>query len=407
MSMAPDGLELGDATSAMAWGVLAGTLGASAAMFASLGMTMSAWWAMIACAPALLTFTARRAGGVNTIAVIFVFFHLMYGLSGPTAVLFGGDLPAVYSGPFATSSYLESVALASIGIVVGASLCRPAMIYLSPQLDEARRSTRLIDLAIWLTVVGSLLEVANVIAAGGTSMLGAGKATYQSALTGLPYTLHSYEFAYAGVGAAGLSLAAARSPVARSRLWRRARWVGVALLPLVGISIMFGRRGPLASLVVVAALALTERHRLSGVGPRVFLGAGVLYTVFAFIFAYRFLFGLGFATGDWSMVRARATDPSALIYALNPANSEFGAPFGNYSEFYRRPVVERRASLALPWNQTGYARNRIPRSLFSRVERRGCDRGKRFLVHPRITNEFRSRRPVRRVRLVGKLRHSS
>ena len=284
----------------------------------------------------LLWAGVRRAGTYACFLGIFLGFHLLYGLSGPVAVLAGQDLPSVFGTPYRTNEWLTAFCLSSAGLGLALLLTRSvtfrsdvSIAHTAP--ESARRQVRA---GVLLCILASTGELINLQRAGGLRLIVEGKAAYQSATTELLLTLPSEQFALLGI--ALMAIGFANRPLgARSR----PRWLiglgTVALLPLLAIMVALGQRGLLLSWLLVGVVAVSLRRP-----PRVVsLGAGGLllfgYLVAGLLYANRAFLGIAIATGDWSLVREQGLSSERIATALNPASSEFGTPFGNFGDYLR------------------------------------------------------------------------
>lgn len=285
---------------------------------------------------ATIGIAVQVAGTWASLTLIFVAFHGIYGLSGPVAVLNGGALPWGFSTPYRVEAYLVEFGLATLGLA-GALLLAVRFGLVRLGGDTARPQWDASPLVgITLVAVGSLFEVINCLRAGGWPIILRGKAAYQSEVDALVLTLPSSQMVSLGLVLATLAVALS-SESGGPRLRRRELLLGVlAISPSAAITLALGFRAPLLDwllVVIVGVYYLTPIRRISW---RMVVLVLTLYLGSGLVFANRALIGFGLVTGDWGAVWEAAGSPERLALGLNPAATEFGAAFGNFSEYVTR-----------------------------------------------------------------------
>jgi hypothetical protein len=114
----------------------------------------------------------------------------------------------------------------------------------------------------------------------------------------------------------------------------------IAATPILLITLALGYRGPMMEWFLVGAMGWRYFNPLPRLGPR---AAGVLvalYLASGLVYSNRAIIGYGLLTGDWGRVLQLAATNERLLLALNPAGTEFGAAFGNFSEYLNRASDE-------------------------------------------------------------------
>jgi len=188
-------------------------------------------------------------------------------------------------------------------------------------------------LAFWIAVAASGMELVNMFRAGGFGLVALGKAAYQSATEDLTLTLPSTQMATLAVALAGLAASSARANGDRIAKRHLPLFV-IALLPIVIVTLVLGRRGPLLAWMFAGLLAVQYYTPVRRLRVRVVMTLLGAYVFMGFLFANRFAIGVATFSGNWSFVIAQAMEHEQIVAALNPGNNEFGAPFGNFSEYY-------------------------------------------------------------------------
>ncbi|MCK4830183.1 O-antigen polysaccharide polymerase Wzy [bacterium] len=190
-------------------------------------------------------------------------------------------------------------------------------------------------LAVTFAMLASICEVVNFFRVGGIiSILGYGKAVYQSSVGSLTLTLPSYEIALLAFSLIALAHAFSRNKLGSSRpLSKYVLLFILTISPLFVITVVLGKRGPLVGWLLVILVGVTyfrPTRRLSG---RVMLILLIFYIGSSFIFANRWLITNTVLTGDWSGLFSQAFRFERVVKFLNPGANEFGSAFGNFSEY--------------------------------------------------------------------------
>ncbi|WP_145979151.1 hypothetical protein [Gemmatimonas phototrophica] len=322
-------------------------ISAAAAMLAAMGHLAGAFG--FAAAAALLLLWAARSvtGHWSALAVLFVGFFALYGLSGPLNVIAGAPLADIFAFPYRTTDYLQQQSLATLGLALGFSAFSLRSAVRAPQHTDATAgcaspanapdalgipfSTALLCLGL-----ASAFEIVTFLRVGGLPALALGKAVYQSRASDLSMSLPSIELASFGFGLAAMWFAENSSRQDRIDRLRRAGLILLFALPVLGVALALGRRGPLFGWALVWIVGRSIYKPFRTIPPRLVLAAVALVTASGVLFAGRATLAFGVATGDWAPFLNTVTDAPRVIEAINPAGSEFGATFGNFSEYAMR-----------------------------------------------------------------------
>jgi len=317
-------------------------LSTSATLALSLSQTRWAFWLLVGASVAALWFSWHVVRNLFSFSLIFMCFFLLYGLVGPTAAIYGTGLAPVFSRPYATAFYLHLYALATFSIVLG-MLVSASLLPRASGAPPRREWPVMFPVAITLAVGASASSIANFLRAGGVSALASGKGGYAAAVAALPLTIPEHQLLLAAFGALGLSLARAF----RGRRNRRANrrevfFFGLAILPGLALGLVIGIRGWLLSSVMALAVGSRCCRPVPRISYRLTVSVFVAYLGFVFLFTNRTPLMHALASGDLRMYRELAFDRERLVKNLNPANNEFGAPFGDVSEFTFLPRSDRK-----------------------------------------------------------------
>ncbi|MEO8451464.1 MAG: O-antigen polysaccharide polymerase Wzy [Gemmatimonadota bacterium] len=276
---------------------------------------------------------ASQRGNVASLVGVFCCFHILYGLSGPLAVMLGADLTPVFLGPYAPVQFLTCYGIATAGFSLGLSM---TVIGDRSAPDTANRwrasPSALGATAVLVAFSSSVMEVVNVMRAGGPAILLEGKAAYQGAIADLGGTLPSDLTGSAAAALMGLAVGLGTSP-RRRRARSHVIWFLLGLAPLLAAALILGRRGLVVNWIVSGLLGY------SFAGPpvrlrRSFVAAtAAVYLALGVVYANRSFVKLAIGGGDWLQVAKATVSPERILVALNPAANEFGAPFGNFSTY--------------------------------------------------------------------------
>lgn len=275
-----------------------------------------------------------------TVTVFFIIFSVLYGISGPINALWGDGLPGIFSRPYAVKPFLISYSYASIGLIVGIMLsdllCRGK--YSSRRNVNAfnvNNNNKIIRISIILALIGSIFEVVNIIRIGGMTVLFTGKANCQSLITSLSLTLPSFYFINFAFAFLGLSLGRMRANgIKNSKQISKIILFIIVALPFLAVKTILGQRGQLLNLFIFLLVGITFYNPMKRIKPKVVVIVMIFYVFMSFLYCNRGIVSL--IQDDPSLFMERAFAKERLVEALNPGSNEFGAAFGNYSEFYNK-----------------------------------------------------------------------
>jgi oligosaccharide repeat unit polymerase len=266
---------------------------------------------------------------------------LCSGISGPLNVVWGDGLHRIFSYPYAVGPFLVSYILANIGLVYGitffhlirknnTSSTKSELVNLD-KLFEKKKQIMVAGFSLILT--GSLFELINIIRVGGITALFSGKAVFQSLSAGLTLTLPSTEIMIIGFSLVAIYLGVIHAKKYRDRYVKLR--IGVFLLfsaPYILIKTILGQRSVLLTLLICFIIGFYYFKPIKKLKPKLVAVLLIAYVFLAFVFANRGIVSL--IQDNPKQFIETAFQKERVVEALNPGVNEFGAAFGNYSEFY-------------------------------------------------------------------------
>lgn len=263
-----------------------------------------------------------------TVSVIFCCFSIIYAISGPLAIYSGEGLPAIFIYTEHSEKFLSLCLIAHCGIIFATIFFKDKQLKTLIQPN----TQSLFLTAIALALIATTFELINLYRAGGISSILQGKASYQSALSDMFLTLPS------GI-AANLSiiyLALSNNIKNKKNLTLWLFFIFPYLISLV----IIGRRGPILGLVLTALFTISLLKPINKIPKKYFVLAIIAYISLAMLNSIRAVLPHALEVNDLSIVKERLQDSSAWLKSLNPASSEFGAAFGNFSAYYSDNATE-------------------------------------------------------------------
>lgn len=306
-----------------------------AAILALGGYLQGSVWLAVLASLSFVLMAVRSGGGFNTLVVLFAGFHALYGLSGPLATLYGGELHPLFTRPYETGAFLFNYSLATIGLTVGVLVTqRSRRIDFAPTQTH-RTPRQLAGYAILLGISSSAMEMVNLVRVGGVAVLLEGKSAYQSLAADLVLDLPSNAFAIVATGVMALALDASRREreerVSRSQVAA----FSLSLLPLVAVAVLLGQRGLLLGWLLIALVGAGYGRSLRRLNLSFVALAFAVYFALGLIYASRGSRGIALSIGDWSAALKSSVGRDAMIRAFNPAANEFGVTLGNFGEYLK------------------------------------------------------------------------
>lgn len=287
----------------------------------------------------LLIFWVKNSlGNYTNISLFFIGFSVLYGLSGPINVTWGEGLHSIFSKPYNTNEFLVAYAIANIGFINGFSLYSLISKYKHNKIENESKLIKLnlnviYKLIALLAIIATIFEIINLIRVGGIMTLFRGKAYYQGLIATLFLTLPSdifmnISFCFLGLYIGILIYNGEKIPFSKILI------IGIVSSPYIMLNVILGKRGVLVSLFLFLFIGITYFRPIKRIKPKLVLILITAYVFMTFLYANRAIVPL--LLEDRSAFMELAFKKERMIKALNPGVSEFGAAFGNYSEFYTK-----------------------------------------------------------------------
>ncbi|MDM5332844.1 O-antigen polymerase [Ureibacillus composti] len=288
----------------------------------------------------LIYWNKKVNGNYINITMFFIVFSVLYGISGPINAVWGEGLHPLFSKPYNTDAFLISYALANIGLIIGIILFNTTSNnrFNNTIIDDSInmaiiKRKRILNVALLLALIASSFEIINLIRIGGISLLFVGKATYQSLSSNLTFTLPSSDVMTIAFAFLGLYLGTTYSD--KVQLKKSKLKILLFLLysiPFLLINTVLGQRGILLTLFICILTGVFFFKPLKRVKPKLVIILIIFYVFLSFLFANRSLVSTIPDNPEYFLETAFKKE--RIIEVLNPGANEFGAAFGNYSEFY-------------------------------------------------------------------------
>jgi hypothetical protein len=314
-------------------GALLGILGVSLALG---GSAVAAALLCAASSVVLLAASRRLTRDYASAPVLFSAFFVLYGLSGPISVLAGQSLSNVFPESLLAGPFLEVHGFASAGLCLGMALgshLMPPQAY-TPHVHAPSARWFTVS-AAFVGVLATGFELVNVTRMGGFGPLWQGKAAFQSAYSDLVLTLPSDEFALLAIALAALAggLSARERNRGFAKSVRNAVPLVLLLSPIIFRAAVLGQRGLFVSWLLVLFVGTHFVRPLRRLTKGILLGLLAAYLLMGAIYTMRSPIQDLVLTGDWRSFIRTTSRADRLLAALNPAQNEFGAPFGNFSTY--------------------------------------------------------------------------
>lgn len=280
-----------------------------------------------------LKFISLKVGRINSVVFFFFFFYLIYGVTAPLSIMLGGGIPDIFSKPYPIDVFLFVYSLATTGVVFALITTKIDNLAIQSSLRISYLATKkdaLINSAIFLCTLSAIFDFINNLRVGFEYLL-LDKAEYQSQIQSLSFTVPTSKLYLVALTMFCLGVALHDRKVNK---WKCLMFL-IGLSPSIIIHLMTGQRGYLLTVVGVAFLSITyfKIIKLSALKFKYLFFSSILYISLVVLTVIRGVIGYSIEVGDYSLVQERLSNTELIVKRLNPAESEFGAPFGNFSEF--------------------------------------------------------------------------
>ncbi len=285
------------------------------------------------------------SGSYTNITLFFVSFSILYGLSGPINAVWGDGLPDIFSKPYFTDEFLFSYSIANIGLIFGIVLYKLKNSKISHSngnnilIRKYENPKMLLDIGMFFALLGSVFEIINLIRIGGFMRLFQGKAIYQSLTSELKLTLPSSDLMIISFSLVGLYLGFMKINKNKENINKfKIILFLVYSSPYLLIKIILGQRGLLITLFLCILIGVAYFNPIKKIKFKLVVILVIMYVFMAFLYANRSITSL--ILDDPNLFIEIAFQKERIVKALNPGINEFGAAFGNYSEFYSKYKTE-------------------------------------------------------------------
>lgn len=317
------------------WRLAVLTLTVASMICLALDATAAAIFAMLGACIALIHCGRIATGGYANFTCVFLFFFLLYGLSGPVAAHFGAGLHPMFPRPYLTNEILFLIGLSVAGLALGIWSTNRSASHPNAKKRSLPITRDLFLLSYMFATAASAMEVINTMRAGGFGMVALGKAYLQSTVADLTWTLPAELFLLLAAAFFGLAIAAntaSRQSVSVKLPLRVSIWLLMAT-PAILIYLALGRRSVLLSVAIAVFVGAFWHLTMSRLRWVFVLVVALGYVFMGAIFVARAQVGIGLATGNWDDLRQGMTSSEFWARSLNPATIEFGGTFGNINTF--------------------------------------------------------------------------
>jgi len=278
----------------------------------------------------------KSIGRFNSLTFFFLLFYVLYTYSPVLTILFDIDNRRIFteSTPEIACSYIFS---STLGLF---SLSIPYMFVIKIKdfngIEVVNRKKQFSLYAIFFIVVATLGELTNLFRAGGIELLASGKAIYQAATSDLFITFPTILFLQIGFFFLGLRLFITYGKNLK-RIPKNILFLLIIIIstPVIVIYLSMGFRSPLLAIAIAFLMGISYFLVLKTIDRKIVFFVFVGYSLLAILFGVRGHLRLLFTTGDWGRFHQYIIKEKTFLYYYNPANNEFGAPFKNYTKFYK------------------------------------------------------------------------
>ena len=270
----------------------------------------------------------------SNIVVFFYIFHVLYGISGPIAELYGEGMPEIFGQVYDFVAFFIAHAIATIALVIGVMIVKKKrsdnqQFKCIKEVYFNRKYYLFWSLA--LALISSILEIINLFRVGGLSTLFQGKAYYQAAISNLSFSLPSHAIVCVAIAIFSLYFFSIYKEEKKFKLKNILVFV-VLILPYLAITILLGQRGKLLEYLMIIFLVYTYIRPITRIKAKFIFIVVIAYILLCFLFANRAIVQFLFTDSDYFWKEAFSRE--RLLPALNPGTNEFGASFGNFNKFY-------------------------------------------------------------------------
>lgn len=263
------------------------------------------------------------------ILFVFITFFMLYGISGPVNVFWGTGLPKVFKNYNNILPFMIILSIANIAINIGI-LTSNRIITKERNHKKIIIRKKYLNYGILLLSLASIMEIINLYRIGGPSILFSGKAIYQAKISNLYLALPSNIIGIIGTSIFALSLKSIDDEKIKKVIF-----LAILLhLPYIIILMILGKRGVILSELIIFLIAYTFENPIRRINRKQIKYLIVIYIFLSFLYINR---GISFLIKENpKLYFEKLLETERIISGLNPGSNEFGAAYGNFSEFYEK-----------------------------------------------------------------------
>ncbi len=302
---------------------------------------MSDLWAIFACASLLyivcIIYAYNITRYIGNYIILFIIFHVLYGLAGPLNDMLGLGLPTRFGvTESAPSSFVRQQILS-----IGSFICVISVLgmYIKPSCVRAPiaivSGRILFRMAVLLALIATVFYVINAYRIGGIAAVFSGKAAFQSDLGSISFTLPHHIVA-------NISFAMMTSYIIGGYSISKFRDISIYILSISVVLfsyVILGQRGPMLGWLVMIFVVYYSYNVYRFKVSHIWMGITV-YAVLSLSFAIRSVLPYAVSTGDIEAIWRIGLREENIIRSINPGTNEFGAAYGNYSAFVNDKNIE-------------------------------------------------------------------
>lgn len=268
--------------------------------------------------------TKRAVGNYFALSTIFMAFGFFYGIMGAMAAFTSEGLPDIFPKPYYIDIYLFNFGLAGIGSALAITIAATEDVSYHRKAKNWKANT-LLHSAVFLALLGTAFEALNVWRAGSIFLLFQGKAEYQSAMSDMTGTLPSEWVVYTSAALLGLAMSNGNKSISSIIPYI------FAATPNIVLWVILGRRLELINFALIMIASWRFLSPVSSISAQQVILITLTYTAIGVTYAFRGFVTSAYLSGDITIITEQLMDVDHLLKSLNPASSEFQAPFGNFN----------------------------------------------------------------------------
>lgn len=311
----------------------------SAILLASIGLIDITLALLIIASIVLVKIIKDMTQNYITFSVLFVIFHVAYGLFGVVSKYWFNQLSATYGNSFIYSPYLILYGLCTLALLVGVILANYKYrdnIKIKDQkevidkTEDMKFNKYFLFVAYCGFALASIFEIINFARVGGLPTLMSGKAIYQAAVDELVLTLPTQYIFQMALASFALYMIIGKTNDKKIKI-RTFIIAFILSAPYLAMIFLLVRRGIILAIGLILLVALFYIKPLKRLNLKFVIILIIAYLLVGFLYSVRDDIGVIFTDFDKFKEEFNL---NRVIRNLNPAMSEFGCTYGNFNKFY-------------------------------------------------------------------------